>query len=69
MSEFKITNKVRELRFMENEMTQQELADKVSVTRQTIASIEKNKYSPSLGLAFKISKELKKEIGDVFYYK
>ena len=51
----KIENSVRKLRFNNNEMTQQELADLVGVTRQTVVAIEKYKYTPSLELAFKIS--------------
>lgn len=48
-------------------MTQQELAEKVEVTRQTIISLEKNKYNPSLELAYKISKVLKaKKIEEIF---
>jgi putative transcriptional regulator len=47
-----IKNNIRQLRFMHNEMTQQQLADQVGVSRQTIVAIEKEKYSPSLELAF-----------------
>ncbi len=49
-------------------MTQEELADKVNVTRQTIIAIEKNKYIPSLALAYKISLFFKKKIEEVFQY-
>ena len=50
------------------EMTQQELADKVEVTRQTIISLERGKYNPSLELAYRITKALKKKhIEDVFF--
>lgn len=62
------TNKIRILRAEKN-MTQEELADKVGVTRQTIIAIEKNKYVPSLELAFKISSFFKKNISEVFEYK
>ena len=55
MPETGINNQIRRLRFEHNEMTQQQLADKVSLTRQTIAAIEANKYSPSLKAAFQIS--------------
>jgi len=48
--------------------TQQDLADRVGVSRQTIASLEKNKYNPSLILAFEIAKEFGKEITEVFIY-
>lgn len=60
-------NNVRRLRFDHDEMTQKELADLASVTRQTIAAIEKNKYSPSLELAFQIAEIFDQPIGDVFY--
>jgi putative transcriptional regulator len=49
-------------------MTQEELADKVNVTRQTIIAIEKNKYIPSLELAYKISLFFNKKIEEVFQY-
>ena len=65
----KIENSVRKLRFNNNEMTQQELADLVGVSRQTVVAIEKYKYTPSLELAFKISIVFNKEIQEVFYIK
>jgi putative transcriptional regulator len=68
MKECKIDTAIRTLRFLKNEMTQQELADKVNVTRQTIASIEKGKYSPSLELAFKIALVFNKPLEEVFTY-
>jgi putative transcriptional regulator len=68
MKECKIDTTIRTLRFLKNEMTQQELADKVNVTRQTIASIEKGKYSPSLELAFKIALVFNKPLEEVFTY-
>lgn len=63
-----LTNKVVVCR-AEKGWTQQELAELVDVSRQTIASIEKNKYNPSLILAFKISSVFGKSITDVFDYK
>lgn len=63
-----ITNNIRKLRFEHDEMTQQELADKVGVTRQTIAAIEKAKYSPSLELAFRIAHVFNKPLEEVFTY-
>jgi putative transcriptional regulator len=63
-----LTNKVVICR-AEKGWTQQELAELVDVSRQTIASIEKNKYNPSLILAFKISSVFGKSIIDVFDYK
>ena len=65
-SESRLRNNVRELRFFASEMTQAELADKVGVTRQTIAAIEKNKYAPSLETAFLIAEVFGKPIGEVF---
>ncbi len=47
-----VRNNIRKLRFEHDEMTQQELAQKVGVTRQTIVAIEQEKYSPSLEAAF-----------------
>ena len=63
-----IHNNIRRLRFDANEMTQQELADRVGASRQTIVAIEKGKYSPSLELAFKIANVFEVPIGDVFSY-
>ena len=51
-----------------DEMTQQELADKVGVTRQTIMAIEKSKYSPSLELAFRIARVFDKPLNEVFFF-
>lgn len=53
----------------EKKWTQQDLANKVGVSRQTIASIEANRYNPSLILAFEISTVFDKEIQEVFQYK
>ncbi|GHE77153.1 helix-turn-helix transcriptional regulator [Thalassotalea profundi] len=64
----KITNNIRKLRFNYNEMTQKDLADLVGVSRQTIVAIEKDKYSPSLEVAFKIADVFKVTIADVFIY-
>ncbi|MFN3242026.1 MAG: helix-turn-helix transcriptional regulator [Planctomycetota bacterium] len=64
----RITNRIRALRFEHGEMTQQELADAVGVTRQTILAIEQSRYSPSLEVAFKIAKAFDVELGEVFAY-
>ena len=61
-----ITNNIRRLRFFANEMTQQELAEKAGVSRQTIIAVEAGKYSPSLELAFKIADAFGVSITDVF---
>ena len=63
-----LTNRIRRLRFDNGEMTQQQLADKVNVTRQTIIAIESGKYAPSLPLAFKIAREFSLAIEDIFEY-
>ena len=63
-----ITNQIRRLRFDHDEMTQQQLADKVGVTRQTIIAIEAGKYSPSLPLAFRIARAFGITVEDVFTY-
>lgn len=69
MAKCNIENKIRVLRFHAGEMTQQELADKTGVSRQTIMAIEQGKYSPTLELAFRISRVFDAPIGEVFFYK
>lgn len=64
----RITNQVRLLRFLNGEMSQQDLAARVGVTRQTILTLESGKYSPSLELAFKIARVFGKALEDVFTY-
>ncbi len=64
----RISNNIRRLRFDNNEMTQQMLADMVGVSRQTIVAIEKDKYSPSLEVAFKIAEYFKVPLEQVFQY-
>ncbi len=68
MGEFQIKNNIRVLRFQNGEMTQDELAQKAGVTRQTINAIEAAKYSPSLELAFKIAKVFDEPFENVFQY-
>lgn len=68
MAKHKISNKIRTLRFMQDEMTQQQLAEQVDVTRQTIVAIEKGKYSPSLELAFRIAQVFEVPLHEVFSY-
>jgi putative transcriptional regulator len=62
-----IRNQIRELRAIK-EMTQQELADRIGVTRQTIIAIEQDKYSPSLETAFKVAIVLGVPIEQCFQY-
>ena len=64
----RISNQIRRLRFNNNEMTQQMLADAVGVSRQTIVAIEKDKYSPSLEVAFKIAEYFNVSLDQVFQY-
>ena len=68
MSKNRISNNIRKLRFFHDEMTQQQLAEKVGVTRQTIIAMEKDRYSPSLELAFKIALAFEVSLEDVFSY-
>jgi len=63
-----VGNHIRRLRFNHNEMTQQQLADKVGVTRQTIVALEKGNYSPSLELAFRIAHAFNLPLEEVFFY-
>lgn len=68
MSQNYIRNNIRKLRFLKSEMTQQELADKTGVSRQTIMAIEAGKYSPTLELAFKIAVVFEVKLEEVFEY-
>jgi putative transcriptional regulator len=61
-----IANQIRRLRFEHGEMTQSELADRIGMTRQTIAAIEAGKYSPSLEAAFRIAHVFGVKLDDVF---
>ena len=63
-----VRNTIRRLRFQAGEMTQQELADRTGVTRQTIIAIEAAKYAPSLDLAFRIAEVFGVPLEDVFQY-
>jgi len=68
MGSNRLSNNIRKLRFENGQMTQQQLADKVGVTRQTIIATESGKYAPSLPLAFKIAHTFGVQIEDVFHY-
>ena len=63
-----IANQIRRLRFEHGEMTQSELAEKIGMTRQTVAAIEAGKYSPSLEAAFRIAQVFGAEVGEVFQW-
>lgn len=60
-------NKIKEFRKKRN-LTQEQLAEKVGVRRETIIFLEQNKYNPSLKLAHDIAKELKTKIDDLFFF-
>jgi putative transcriptional regulator len=68
MGKSRIHNDIRKLRFFHDEMTQQQLAEKVGVTRQTIIAMEQEKYSPSLELAFRIALVFEVPLEEVFSY-
>jgi putative transcriptional regulator len=63
----KLTNSIKDLRTLHG-LTQADLADAVGVTRQTVIAIEQGKYSPSLEMAFQISRVLGARLEDVFHY-
>jgi putative transcriptional regulator len=63
-----LCNQIRRLRFEHGEMTQEDLAKAVGVTRQTIIALEAGKYSPSLALAFRIARAFGASLEDVFEY-
>ena len=67
MKQIKLGNNIRKLRFEHNELSQQELANAVGVTRLTIHSIETGKFNPSVSLALKIAKFFNKPVEEVFY--
>lgn len=68
MTTTRVTNRLRALRFAHGEMTQQQLADRVDLTRQTIVAIEKGHYAPSLEAAFRIARVFRATIEEVFAF-
>ena len=68
MAKTLITNSIRRLRFEHDEMTQQALAERVGLTRQTINAIELGKYSPSLEAAFRIAEVFGVPLTEAFAY-
>ncbi len=64
----KIKNRIRRLRFDNDEMTQEELANRAGCTRQTIIALEQGKYVPSIELAYKIAKAFAVALEEVFQY-
>ena len=63
-----INNSIRTLRFLNGEMSQAELGQRIGVTRQTIAAIEAGKYSPSLEAAFRIAEVFNVPLAEVFQW-
>ena len=68
MTRLPISNTIRRLRFDHDEMTQQQLAERVGVTRQTVNAIELGKYSPSLEVAFRMAAVFGVPLEQVFEY-
>lgn len=66
MEKLIITNNIRRLRFNAGEMTQQQLAKKAGISRQTVVALEAEKYTPTMELAFRIAFAFGVEIGEVF---
>lgn len=62
-----LKNRLRLFRFQRGEMTQQELADRVDVSRQTIIAIEKGKFNPSVKLALKMAAFFGTALEEIFY--
>ena len=63
-----VRNRIRRLRFDNDEMTQEELANRAGCTRQTIIALEQGKYVPSIELAFKIARVFNAPLEEVFQY-
>jgi putative transcriptional regulator len=61
-----ISNNIRQLRFEHGEMTQQQLAERVGCTRQTVIMLEQERYVPSLVLALKIAQVFGKPVEEIF---
>lgn len=69
MSAGAIHNQIRRLRFERGELTQEELARRCGVTRQTIIALEAGRYAPSLELAFRLARALGVGVEEVFQYR
>lgn len=68
MTKIAIGNEIRRLRFEHAEMTQQQLAERIGVSRQTVNAIESGKYWPSLEVAFRIAEVFERRVDEVFLY-
>ncbi|MFC2062544.1 helix-turn-helix transcriptional regulator [Chloroflexota bacterium] len=64
----RVKNRIRRLRFDNDEMTQEELANRAGCTRQTIIALEQGKYVPSIALGFKIAQAFGVSLEEVFQY-
>ena len=62
-----VRNTLRKHRFLKNEMTQRELADAVGVSRQTIVTLEKGQYNPSVALALRLAKYFNVNVEELFH--
>ena len=69
MTRTHIQNQIRRLRFENDEMTQQALAEQIGVTRQTVIAIEHGKYSPSLEVGFRMAAVFDVPIEEVFQFR
>lgn len=68
MTRITITNGIRRLRFEHGEMTQQQLGERIGVSRQTVNAIETGKYWPSLEVAFRIAEVFGLRVDEVFVF-
>lgn len=68
MADRRLRNNLRVLRFLAGEMTQTELGERIGVTRQTIAAIEAERYSPTLETAFRIAEVFGKPLEEIFIW-
>jgi putative transcriptional regulator len=68
MAKVVIQNRIRQLRLEAGDWTQQEVAERLDITRQTVIALEKGKYYPSLELAFRLAKLFGKPLEDVFQF-
>lgn len=68
MGDVIIRNRIRQLRFEAGGMTQQDLAERIGITRQTVIALEKGRYYPSLELAFRIARQFTLPLEQVFRY-
>ena len=69
MSKSAVANHLRRLRFEHNEMSQEALAKRVGVARQTVIAIEAGQYAPSLELAMRLAQVFGRRVDDVFFWR